>query len=321
MSIFSFFWRSKSRARQFRRYDSPQFKKRIQTVRNQQRQISRQFKTNKELPFFSKFKTKAVILLSIVVLGVLFYFFIMSDYFVVKNIEISGNYKFDQNKAQDILRDDGNKRVILIKKANNLILSKKSLLKIFSARTPYVKEIVSMKKVWPDSLKIEIVERAPEFLLKSGENYYLADSDGLIVENFSEPIEGFYLVENLIEEQFELLEPFPNQKLSAFIISAHRNWNSKIAVPIKAIKIPGKASSEAHFETSESWTVFFDVNSAVNQQLSSLAILLQKQISQAQRKNLIYIDLRSSKYAYICYKNSACDKTAQPVEEAKNVQK
>lgn len=321
MTIFSFFWRSNNRARQIRRYDSPQFKRKIQTVRNQQRQTSRQFKTSRELPLFSKLKIKTVIFLSVVGLGVLFYFFILSDYFVVKNIEISGNYKFDQNKAQDILRDDGNKRVILIKKANNLILSKKSLLKTFSARTPYVKEIVSMKKIWPDGLKIEIIERTPEFLLKSSGSYYLVDSDGLIVESFNEPIEGFYLVENLIEEKFELLEPFPNQKLSAFIISAYRNWDSKINVPVKAIKTPGKASSEAHFETLEAWTVFFDVNTPANHQLASLALLLQKQISQAQRKNLVYIDLRSSKYAYICYKNSACDKTAQPVEEVENVQK
>lgn len=321
MSIFSFFWRSKSRARQFRRFDSPQFKRRVQAVRNQQRQASKQFKAGKDLSFLSQLKIKTVAVLFVVGLAVLFYFFILSDYFVVKSVEISGNHKFNQNQAQDILRDDGNKRLILIKKANNLILTKKSLLKIFSARTPYVKEIVSMKKIWPDGLKAEIIERTPEFLLKSGGSYYLADSDGLIVESFSEPIEGFYLVENLIEEKFELLEPFPNQKLSAFIISAHRNWDSKISVSLKSIKIPGKASSEAHFETLEAWTVFFDVNTPVNQQLASLALLLQKQISQAQRKNLVYIDLRSSKYAYICYKNSACDKTAQPVEEAENTQK
>ena len=51
-------------------------------------------------------------------------------------------------------------------------------------------------------------------------------------------------------------------------------------------------------KTSENWEVYFDLSTDISLSLVQLNLLLEKEISLEQRKNLKYIDLRFSRAYY-----------------------
>lgn len=60
------------------------------------------------------------------------------------------------------------------------------------------------------------------------------------------------------------------------------------------------------FVSSEGWEVFFDINRAVDSQLSNLNLIITRQVPAKNRLELAYIDMRVDKSVYLCYKSSAC---------------
>jgi hypothetical protein len=122
------------------------------------------------------------------------------------------------------------------------------------------------------------------------------------------------LVEDTVEESFATGEALPNAKLAPFILSVYQAWPDKLPSSISLVKFPGKASNEVHFASSEGWIVYFDINRSAVSQLDSLTLILNSQIPIQSRSRLAYIDLRLSKTAYYCYKESPCIAKPQELE-------
>jgi cell division septal protein FtsQ len=254
-------------------------------------------------------------------IGVFAYFFIFSGYLKISAIEISGHDRVSGEQVQMVLDSLNSKRTALIPNSNFFLLTRGRFNQTLTQAVPMIKEVKSYKRVWPNKIVVELTERNPGFVMRSNNQDYLVDEEGVVVRSDATGLNLPLVVDQVIEN-FDVGEPLPNTRMVTFILSTHKQWDSKISSPITETKIPGKASNEVQFVTQEGWTVFFDTERAVTSQLGNLALILSKQIKASERSNLAYIDLRLSKWAYFCFKNTPCVAGAQepPVEVTPDVE-
>ncbi len=283
------------------------------SFRNKIRDASRYRRVSKPIDLHRKsrmmvilgFRSKAYRVLWVSVIGVIAYFFVFSDYMVIDQVSVSGTNRVDANAVKTLVSDLGSERTFLIPQSNFFLLTQNRLIKNLQATQPYVKTIAKYKRSWPNKVEVEITERDPGFILESNARRYLVDDEGVVVTDNPQET-NLPVVKDQIEENFDIGKQMDNSKLVAFIISMNKLWSSKMSVPIKEIKIPGKASAEVQIVSAEDWGVFFDVSRPVSSQLNSLALILSREIPIAKRLTLAYIDLRLRERAYYCYKDSPC---------------
>jgi cell division septal protein FtsQ len=262
------------------------------------------------LSMFS-FRSKSLRVAAILLAAVIGYYLFVSDQFLVKEIAVAGNKQVDSSKIQEAWEQASAGRIFLIPKNHYLLSSRDRVNAEITARISDVKEVVKTDRQGLHKLLIEIQERNPGFVFLAQGRRFLVDEDGTIVKEISEN-PGLVEVENQVAEDVVVGEILPNPKLVAFIISMHKSWPTKITSPVTAVKVPGKGSPEVQFQSSEGWTVFFDVNRSSSSQLDSLGIVLSKQISATDRIRLAYIDMRSEKWIYYCYRGAPCN--AEPTQ-------
>lgn len=312
MSFFSV----KKRIDARRRYGSRDFQVKIREAKA----YKRVFDPNPS-GFFTRilfvfgFRSKTVRYFIFIIFIIAFYFLVISTDLLVKNITISGNSQVSTEQILNVLNNEGNHRIFLIKQSNYFLFTKNRASQMLSKNIPYVKEIVQFNKSWPSHASLEIKERVPVFALKANNQMYLVDEDGMVMSKVIEVPKHLFIVEDQVVEDYGILENLPNPKLFAFIISTQKQWDSKINSPLVLVKIPGKASPEAQFVSQEGWAAFFDISRPVLSQLGNLALILNREIPVKNRAKLAYIDLRMSKWAYYCYKDSPCEVKPQQVEE------
>jgi cell division septal protein FtsQ len=300
------FFRNNNRLDPRRRFGSREFQakvKRQQTYRRVRKPIDMARKS-KWLVILG-FRSKVYRVIWIGAILVVAYFFVFSDYMVVSQVTVSGTNKIDPNQIQTIVSSLGSQRSFLIPKANFFLLTRSRLAESIKQVQPFVKDVVKYNRTWPNKATIEIAERDPGFIIQSGDKQFLIDDEGVIVTD--EPNgANLPIVQDQVTENFDTGKTLDNTKLVAFILSAQKQWSDKIAPKIKETKIPGQAANEVQFVSDEGWGVFFDTTRSAGSQLSNLALILSKEIPAKNRLNLAYIDLRLSKWAYYCYKDTPC---------------
>ncbi len=249
------------------------------------------------------------------VLAVAIYFLFISNYFLVTDIQVTGNSQIPTETIEAAIREGTDSRQFLMKSNHVLLMTEGRVNRVLTARLPNIKGISKFHRTWPNQIAIEVQERVPGFVIKSENNYFLVDEDGTVVDELTEP--GKFLVaEDQARENFARGEILPNPKLATFLVSMNRQWSTKINTPITMVKFPGKAGSDLQFVTQEGWSVMFDTSRPVAVQLTNLTVLLTKEIG-ARRGQLAYIDLRLSK-AYYCFKSSPCEQPAQTINPDPN---
>lgn len=287
-----------------RRFGSLEFRNKIKEASSYKRAYIKE--GNGKALTYAKFLTVAIF-------GLAFYFLVISDSLLVKEVSIQGNSQVSTEQIEDVLNANANSRLLLIKKNHFLLMSQGRINKLLTKSLPTIKEVTKSDRGWPDKISIELVEHTPGFVIESNGNYFLVDDEGIVVEQIPDP-KNFLVVNDQLTESFASGDRLSNQKFVPFILSMKKTWSSKISTPIATVKFPGKSSTEVQFITNTGWAVLFDTSRSVTVQLSDLSIILSKQITPGDLQNLAYIDLRLSKWAYYCFKQSPCEQQPRPTE-------
>jgi len=106
-----------------------------------------------------------------IIIGIIV-FLCKSELFKICNIEITGNSQISQEVILELSKIKAGDNIFL----SNTIKSKKQI-----SENPYVKE-VTIKRILPDKIKIEIVEKEKKYMLQLDENYAYADKNGDVLE-------------------------------------------------------------------------------------------------------------------------------------------
>jgi cell division septal protein FtsQ len=245
----------------------------------------------------------------LIVLAFGFYYTYISDYFLVNDVLVSGTHDVNAQVVKDAIKITGQERSFFIPKNHLIFLFKSKAEQLVTAQAPLVKEIGKYKRVWPNKVELEVIERKAGFAFAANGKQFLIDEEGVVVSELSDT-KGLLIVSDQVAENVIPGETLNNTKLVVFILSAKKQWDNKINTGIGEVKVPGKAALQAQFVSQEGWGVFLDITRPVETQLANLALILNRQIPAKNRLKLAYIDLRFDKWAYYCYKESPCE--AQP---------
>ena len=303
-----------------RRFGSREFQNKIKQAQNYKRTM---------YPTTRRFFGSGILTLGISSVGIrllvyaaaalVIYFMAISQYFLVTDIAVAGNSQVSTDQIREAIKNSTISRTFLIPKNHFLLLTKDRAARIITSQLPMVKEISKYDRKFPNRIELEVNERHQGFALIAKESVFVVDDEGAVLRQEASPGKLF-VVTNQADEEVKPGAIMP-AKLTAFILSMHKAWPSKMSVGLTGAKFPGLASADAIFTTSEGWSAFFDINRPVQAQLNALTLLLAKQVPAKDRSRLAYIDLRIQRVAYICYKGTPCFEKPQeeviPVDNPK----
>ena len=311
MGLFSFkkSWQSRKKSARFRtRY----FQQRITQARNYKRptRIVPKAKTKISL------RTQAFKLTfyKIIFLGIVLaigYFLIISNLFLVTEVNVLGNEQVQSDKIESWVEDAGESRVWkLVPRNHILLLSEKRLYSILSEKTPYIFDVTRVSRKGINKIEITVEERVPLAIWKTGEKFFYIDKLGIayeqVVSGYATSTENYIQIEDITETPIIVGEDLKILQVIEFFNKAFLNWDKNITPGIDYIKIPGRFGQEIQFFSKEGWAVIFDISTEAYKQVQSLRLILDQEIPPDRRKEVAYIDLRLPNKAYYCFQGEPC---------------
>lgn len=224
-------------------------------------------------------------------LGILFYFFVFSEFFQVKEIEVFGNAKSSSDELREIVFTEIETKLLFSTKTIWLAKLNKTESKILQ-EFPQIQS-VELKWKLPDKLILEIKERMSVvvFCQDSG-SCFKVDDQGVAFEYAQE--------ENALVVYFQKSDIFLGEKIIdendlKSILEIQRAFKQEIELEITRLSLRDK---ELIVKTSYGFEIYFDLNADIESQLFNLTLALKEKISLEQREVLEYIDLRFGNKVY-----------------------
>lgn len=288
-----------------RRFGSPTFRSRLRQAAAYKRTFNMP-KYRFRVPLLPPFSRRRIKFISAAAFILVFYYSVVSGKLLITEVAVKGGGQVSYEQVKEVLDAASNSRLFLIPRNHFFLMTRGRLNRLMTKTVPEVREVTKVNRSWPNKIEIEISERNPGFVLSMKERKFLVDEEGLVLKEVTDE-KGLPLVVNENQDQDVVLgEILSNPKLVAFIQSMHRAWPSKIDSRISSIKITSKNSFESQFTSEAGWSVFFDVSRPVAVQLAGLSLMINKHIPAKDKSNLAYIDMRSEKWVYYCFKGTAC---------------
>lgn len=247
------------------------------------------------------------LILSFVFLGLLSYLLFFSELLKIKRIEILSKLPLDNEfyKEQEIIlkKDIGN--FLITKLAENIFLLKSEGIKEKLLEEHPELKTLKVRKSLTGKLILEVEQRKAVgiFCFQREDECFLIDDYGIIFQDFgslkTETINLFAEVIRIFSEEErdkDLGEKvLAEEKLTQFL-RIKDDLEKNLEIETAKFILAGQQRTD--IETAEGWQIYLDMTGDMKLSLTKLKLLLEKEISAEQRKNLQYIDLRFSKVYY-----------------------
>lgn len=260
---------------------------------------SRRTAPRKRWIFFQKsvFWFLALILLVFVIWLIFF-----SPFFRIKEMSIIGNEITDSEKIKnEVNQIIGKKAFFILPKDNIIFINSTEIEKMLGEKNPSFQKIEAEKK-FPNILKIEISERRSAIIWCREENCFFTDKNGVAyAEVFSadllpfggkENLEKMLVVQEEKDEKIKISQDVADQNFIGFVLEISKNLKQIENLEIISLRTPEAASSEIWITTIQGWQAVFNTSEPAKKQARNLAKFLSEKISEEERNNLEYIDLR-----------------------------
>lgn len=259
-----------------------------------------------------------ITVLCVLVIGLVGYFVLFYSGVQVKSVEILGNKKVSTEDIEDVVAINVKKEFfsfagLSLPSSSIFLVNKEKIVHQLLDKYPTIEEVAIDKKLF-SSLLLNILEREPVAVfcptnINNGDNpCYFMDNTGVVFEPLAEAEDNKIIVrqdmdKTTISAGKKVIEHSTMDLLLKLEKSMRDNFGIKITEA--TITSPIKLS----VTTEEKWKIYFNLgaSSDANQELAKLELLLKGGISDQERENLRYIDLKPKDRAIVC-DNSECDR-------------
>jgi cell division septal protein FtsQ len=271
-----------------------------------------------------------VLNITIVVLVAYFlHFFFVSEYFILKNIQVEGVQYVSTSEFLDLLKKEKEGAKFLGIPTKNLILFSIRDLRSKIAEQ-YIFSDLHIEKIYPDTLAVRVEERTVVYRMVSQQHEYLIDDTGMVVkkiQNFGSRPELLSLthsdsqgggdeLERLqtldADERFSVLG-FTNDAALAIgqtlFTSEHIRFIEDLIknathtyYTLELIRINQAFPQHIEVTTKEGYMLIFNTNDPFQDQLKRLEIVVEQEVTLEKLPLIEYIDLRLGNNIYIKYK-------------------
>ena len=252
------------------------------------------FRTKKKKSIFKSRIFWIAVLVFLLISG-LFYFFILSPVFQIKEIRVSGSYKSSSEEIRKIVEENIETKLLFLSTKtiffDGFSKPREEIMESF----PVVYQ-VKIKRDFPSSLEVLVEERIAAATWRFEENNFLLDSKGVVFEknqSVKEPVisggRKVSLGESVIEES---------------LVRSILEVNSKLegeGIEVKEFLI---SFPKLTLRTEAGWEAYFDLEGNISTQVSNLVLVLEEEITQPKTQDLEYIDLRFQERIFYKFKDS-----------------
>lgn len=250
---------------------------------------------------------RAIAPLLIVGLFSFVYWFFLTPAFAIENIEIRGTFVWPQNRLASLINDQLAQKRWIFARQNNIFTFDKSTF-INAVSKQFAIDKISIGRHYPHTMIITTLEKPRKALWSSKGTTYALDAEGVItgVADLNTNKNPF-IIYNKDSEETEKIDnnmgalsagaPALSAKTMNFLNDLVTTDFIKSLNPRFAI-VDGFNPSYAIIKFFEQekpatgWSVYFNIDDAVQKQVESLRLVLQHSITPDKRSALNYIDLR-----------------------------
>jgi len=236
------------------------------------------------------------ILLLVLAIGSIYLVFFWSK-FQIQSIQISGNVKADSKEIESLAFEHIQKKFIYVSHKSIFITDTKKITSDILQKFPVI-ENVDVGKNYPDSLRLDIVER-DQFAVFCGQQNkikcFSIDKNGIIFEPLKDlPDNMLVLIPETTNKEFLPGESAIGKNIMDAINNIQIELKDNFQIDIKEAFV----SDPLIVRTSENWKLYFDPDGDIQSQITKMNLMLKDQITPNARKNLQYIYLQYKDRAY-----------------------
>jgi cell division septal protein FtsQ len=227
-----------------------------------------------------------------------FIFFAYCNLFAVKNIAISGNKKITTEQIQEITANYFKQKAFIPK--NNLIFLNTKYLEIALNTNNFIVDSATVKKKFPNILKIIIKER-PEYAIwcqdrnvdqnssttqDNNNQCFFTDNSGIIFQETE--ANNFYIISH--QNSKKIGDQVMDKTNLDLIVDVKQK--TKTIANIDLINADIISDNQINFKTSQGWQIYINPKKTIDIQIMALNSVLVQKLPADKRAKLEYIDLR-----------------------------
>lgn len=258
-----------------------------------------------------------VVFLWMTFFGTVAYALFFSPFHRADTIEVQGTRDISSERIrQFVMQELSGKYWRIFPKDDFFLVRSDRIASRLSEAFPKIADVM-VERRFPRSVRVVLSERDYLFLWCSGGPCFLLTPDGMPHEaRFAEQEENRPFVRFLIDESARPVEwgesVLPAEDMAAFF-SIDRALREEFALdPSPASVTPSRISREARFETGEGWSVLISLAASPERTISTLRLLLAKELPEGKRRNLRYVDLRTEGRVFYSWKEDPISAVVTP---------
>ena len=272
---------------------------------------------------FSKIIFRFVLL---VFLGSVTYVLFFSPFLEIKKVDLEGivelNYDDVYGKIGEIL----NKKDFRFISRSNLILLPSDRIKVQLQNDFKKISGVEIKKIFPDSVIVKIIERKALLMWCSAGPCYIVDENGYAytwADFESEEVKQNNLL-SIVDnsgKSFPAGEKILDEDYIKFVISLKDELEKETEIKItNEYHTDSKMAEEVRVKTEEGWEIFFSTALPMEDSIQTLKTFLEKEMADKDKSKLEYVDLRAENKVYYKFKNNEQNNSEETVNKTETQQ-
>lgn len=244
-----------------------------------------------------------------VFVGVSAYTLLFSPYLEINDVYIYGIEELDGGRVEESVDSFLEEKYFRILSGKNLLVARSGVLERKLEDDFKKIERAEVKKVFPGTIIVSILERKALLVWCSGESCVLVDEKGMAYAEAdfdSQEIRENNLI--VIHDQSRSEISFDravfDPRYGNFLVEFRKKSEDSLGVRFtQNFDTPKAISGDLTGTTEEGWKVNLNATVGAEKEISMLKIVLDKNISPEKRKELEYVDLRTEGKVYYKFKS------------------
>lgn len=245
-------------------------------------------------------RTKIIIILSLLFLGILIWLFFYSKYFTINSTEIKGEGRIDPSVIEKIVWDQiESSYFILLPQGNIFIFDKEKLRNILVEKFAFNNLIIEKKL--PNKLIIRFSEKEYAIIWQEGERYFYGDNQGFVITELSNVLDvnkkDYPIIQNQKTKKLdENLADIETQYID-YVLRLFKEFKGYTELPIDYFIIDDDLNT-VKVKLLDGPKLFFNINEDIQKQINKVMIIKNEKLKNDFFKKE-YIDVRIGDSIYI----------------------
>jgi cell division septal protein FtsQ len=257
--------------------------------------IKKKYKKKNKNPVYKKRIFWIFILISVST-TILIAIFLFNSFYQLEEISIKGAKLTSEDSLRSKIERSSVIELPFLKSKSLVFLSTQLLETKIKSSLPHLEEI-SIEKIFPNKLEIDLKERRADFIwCAENDDCFEVDLSGIAFQGVDQVKDKIVVIDNL-KLDFSLGDKVTSEERIKFINKAI--FELVDAFDFKTKKIYIREERSLFLETENDFQIRFDFRSNLDNQIKRLDLLLEKEIKEV--NNLDYIELRYGNQVFYKY--------------------